>query len=197
MSFRDLFFRTVRTLTGSASHPTAPDVTIREASVGDLVSVPGGRTGYSDLDLTIDRKYRYTAGHREWFEFSATTAGKRVFLEVEEKDQLTVFLYADGQSFTLDELQLSEEDLALMDDRQNPADNFPFASRTWIFRQSRNMSRFDDQRGTAEGFFGWVFQPKFSEERLTIRKFEGEGVIAIIGTKVAPEGILVLRPASA
>ena len=59
------------------------------------------------------------------------------------------------------------------------------------------MSRFDDQRGRAEGLFGWVFQSKFSEERMTVCKFEGDRAIAIIGTKVAPEGILVLRPATA
>ena len=41
MSFRDLFYRTVRTLAGSASDQTTSDVKIREASVGDLVSVPG------------------------------------------------------------------------------------------------------------------------------------------------------------
>ena len=45
----------------------------------------------------------------------------------------------DPRKIALEDLGLSEDDLAQMDERQNPADSFDFDGVTWMYRLSREV----------------------------------------------------------
>src|SRR5581483_3171901 len=95
---------------------------ITDARVSDTLSVSGAAADFSDLDFTVDRLEVYEAGNRHWNSLSGMWRDRRVYLEVHNEETTTVLGNFDGRTFTLDELGLGEEDLAQMDQRQNPAD---------------------------------------------------------------------------
>jgi hypothetical protein len=168
-------------------------LTVADARVGDSLSIVGAGDEYADLDFTIDRSNSMEAGERRWFEVSGMYKERRVYLEVEPGDELDVRGVFDAKKFTLDEVGLSEDDLAEIDDRQNPADNFPFQDKTWMYRWSKEVGIFQAAQETGRGYYGWVFQEQGGKRFLAIRKYEGEPFIATILQKVNPGDVTVFR----
>src|SRR3954447_19302495 len=135
---------------------------ITNARVRDTLSVSGAAEDFSDVDFTVDRLDVYEAGSRTWKELSGTWRDRRVYLEVHDEGNPEVFGNFDGRTVTLDELGLSEEDLAELDRRQNPSDFFDFAKKFWLYRFSREMGVFSSGRDTGRGFYCWQFQEQDS-----------------------------------
>ena len=118
---------------------------------------------------------------------------RRVFLEVHNEDVVEVYGNFDGRRLTLDELGLSEEDMAEIDRRQNPSDFIDFENKFWLYRFSREMGVFSAGMDTGRGYYGLEFQEQGGKRRLTVRKFAGEPFIASIWVTVEPADITVLR----
>jgi hypothetical protein len=168
---------------------------ITDARVGDALSVTGAAEDFSDIDFNVDRRDLYEAGSRRWTTLSGMWRDRRVFLEIHSEDTVEVFGNFDGRKLTLDELGLSEDDLAQLDSRQNPADFFDFDSKFWLYRFSREMGVFSDNASTGRGFYGWQFQEQDGKRFLSIRKFEGEPFAISIWIKLEPSDITVFRGA--
>jgi len=168
---------------------------ISDARVGDTLSVAGAAPDFSDIDLTVDRADQYEAGSRRWTELSGEWRGHRVYLEVHNEDAVDVLGNFDGRRITLDELGLSEDDLAQLDQRQNAADFLDYDGKFWLYRFSREMGVFSGGNGTGRGFYGWQFQEQGGSRFLSIRKFEGEPFIASIWIKIEPSDITLFRGA--
>jgi hypothetical protein len=118
---------------------------------------------------------------------------KRVRLEIIPGDIMEVRGWFDGRTLTLDEFGLSEDDLASMDERQNPADFFDFENKFWLFRWSREVGLFHRDQPLGNGFYCWEFQEQDGDRFLQIRKYEGEPFAAFISNKVNPGDVTVFR----
>ncbi len=169
------------------------NLTIRDAQPGDAVSVAGAGDDFSDLEFTVDRRTRYTSGQRQWYEVSGMYRNRRVALEVYDDDQLEVHAVTNPHRITLDELDVSEEDLAEMDERQNTADSFEYDGKVWMYRLSREASMYRDGAGQAFGFYLWQFQEQGGNRFLSVRKAEGEPFAATVAVRVEPGDISVYR----
>ena len=180
--------------------PVAPQqdlasLTVADARVGDNISIPGAGDNLSDLDFTVDHSTRYEAGEKQWFDISGKHAERRVVLEVRtEDDELEVRGFLDGKKLSLEDLGLSEDDLAQMDQRQNTADNFEFDGKNWYYRLSKEMGVFHDGQTQGAGFYGWEFLEESGQRYLAIRKREGEPFSASVAVKLNPADIAVFRP---
>lgn len=168
---------------------------IQNARVGDMLSVTGAAADFSDIDFTVDRADRYEAGSRRWMELSGPWRDHRVYLEVHKEDTVEVNGNFDGRKITLDEIGLSEDDLAQLDERQNPADFFDYDGKFWLYRFSREIGVFSGDNATGRGFYEWQFQEQGGTRFLRFRKFEGEPFSASIWVKVEPDDITVFRGA--
>lgn len=166
---------------------------ITDARVADTLSVSGAAADFSDIDFTVDRLEVYEAGNRNWKELSGMWRDRRVFLEVHNEEVATVLGNFDGRKFTLDELGLSEDDLAQMDRRQNPADFFDYDGKFWLYRFSREIGVFRAGDASGRGFYCWQFQEQNAKRSLFIRKFEGEPFTASLWVNVEPSDITVFR----
>ena len=91
------------------------NLTIKDASRGDNIILSGAGQSYEDLSFTVDRLNRYESNGEEWFELSGLSAGKRVFLEWSEDDELEVTIQRQG-GLHLEAIGASEEDLVRMDE---------------------------------------------------------------------------------
>ncbi len=168
---------------------------VSEARMGDVLSVLGAAPDFSDLDFTVDHIDQLEAGSRRWYEFSGPFRDQRVFLAVHNDETLNVLGNFDGRRLTLDELGLSEDDLAQIDSRQNPADFFDYAGKFWLYRFSREIGVFSASNASGRGFYCWQFQEQDKKRFLIIRKFEGEPFTAAIWVDVEPTDITVYRGA--
>ncbi|MDQ2839869.1 MAG: hypothetical protein M3Y72_02275 [Acidobacteriota bacterium] len=173
--------------------PDLANLKITDARAGDTLSVVGAAEDFSDLDFTVDRSDGYEAGSRRWFELSGTWRDRRVYLEVHNEDTVELFGNFDGRRITLDELGLSEDDLAQMDQRQNAADFFDYGGKFWLYRFSREIGIFRFGGAPGRGFYCWQFQEQDAKRFLSIRKFEGEPFTGSIWTAVEPADVTVYR----
>jgi hypothetical protein len=166
---------------------------IGDARVGDSLSVQGAAEDFSDIDFNVDRSDQYEAGERRWYELSGAWRDRRVFLEVHNDVTVEVLGNFDGRRITLDELGVSEDALAEMDQRQNPADFFDWDGKFWLYRSSREIGAFSAGNATGRGFYCWTFQEQDGKRFLSIRKSEGEPFSGSIWTKIEPADITVFR----
>lgn len=176
--------------------PPQPDLAnlkITDAQVGDTLSISGAAEDFSDIDFTIDRCDAYEAGTRQWVEMSGNWRDKRVRLEVHGGDTVEVLGSFDGQTLTLDELGLTEDDLTEIDDRQNPSDFFDYGGKFWLYRFSREVGVFTAGNATGSGLYLWQFQEQSGNRFMSIRKFQSEPFAATIWVKVEPTDITVFR----
>lgn len=166
---------------------------ITNARVNDTLSVNGAAEDFSDIDFNVDRCESFEAGSKRWTEVSGMWRDHRVVIEVHDDDVVDVRANFDGRKLTLDELGLSENDLAEIDSRQNQADFIDFEGKFWLFRESREMGVFSDGASTGRGFYGWEFHEQDGKRFLIVRKFEGEPFTASIRVQVSPGDITVYR----
>jgi hypothetical protein len=195
MVLKKLFERPAVPVAPATPKTDLASLTIADARPGDTISVPGAGDQLSDLDFTVDRHSRYEAGERQWFEVSGMYHERRVALEVRNEDEIEVRGFLGGWKLSLEDLGVSEDDLAQMDERQNTADNFEFDGKMWYYRLSREMGVFRDGQPQGTGFYGWEFIEEGGQRFLSIRKREGEPFAAGVAMKLNPADITVLRPA--
>jgi len=178
--------------------PAAPpedlaNLKVTDARTGDVLSIVGAGDRMTDLDFTADRGARLDAGPRSWVELSGPYQERRVSLRVGGDEEIEVFLHADPRKLTLEDIALSEDDLAQMDERQNPADSFDFDNTTWMYRLSREVQSWRDNQPTPTGFYYWEFLTQDGKRLLGIRKAEGEPFTVTQYTAVNPGDVTVYR----
>jgi hypothetical protein len=195
MILKKLFERPAAPVVPPTPQQDLASLTVADARVGDNISIPGAGDNLSDLDFTVDHSTRYEAGEKQWFDVSGKHAERRVALEVRsEDDELDVRGFLDGKKLSLEDLGLSEDDLAQMDQRQNTADNFEFDGKNWFYRLSKEVGAFHDGQTQGAGFYGWEFMEESGQRYLAIRKREGEPFSASVAVKLNPADIAVFRP---
>jgi hypothetical protein len=180
------------------SAPRAPaadlaNLKITDARVGDVISVSGAGDDLSDLDFTADRCAWFEAGPRRWFELSGGYRERRVALRVATGEEVEAAIHTDPRKLTIEDLGVSEDDLAQMDERQNTADFFEFDGKTWMYRLSREaQARRSDEAEIAK-FYYWEFQEQGGKGLLAIRKAEGEPFAVTLATTIYPGDVTLYR----
>ncbi|MGA2721346.1 MAG: hypothetical protein ABSG79_02930 [Bryobacteraceae bacterium] len=181
---------------GSPLRAKAPDLAhlkVTDARVGDVISVSGAGDELSDLDFTADRCAWFEAGPRRWFELSGGYRERRVSLRVATGEDVEAAVHTDPRKLTIEDLGVSEDDLAQMDERQNTADFFEFDGKTWLYRLSREaQARRSDEAEIAK-FYYWEFQEQGGKGLLGIRKAEGEPFAVTLATTIYPGDVTVYR----
>ena len=179
--------------------PVAPaedlaNLKVTDARAGDAISISGAGENYADLDFTADRMTRFDAGARHWFEVSGPYLDRRVALRVGGDEDVEVYLHSDARKVTLEDLGLSEEDLAEMDERQNTADSFEFDNKVWLYRLSREAHAARSDQAVPAGFYYWEFLEQAGKGMIAVRKAEGEPFAVTDYTGIAASDVTIYRP---
>src|SRR5579871_465225 len=154
MILKKLFERQAPATTPAAPKPDLASLTVADARIGDNLSISGAGADFADLDFTIDHSNRYEAGEKKWFDVSGKHGEQRVAVEVRsEDDELEVRGFLDGRKLSLEDLGLSEDDLAQIDQRQNTADNFEFDGKSWLYVLSREVRAMRDDQSSPIGYY--------------------------------------------
>jgi hypothetical protein len=166
---------------------------VTDARTGDALSISGAGDQFTDLDFTVDRAARVEAGSRTWVELSGPYKERRVTLRVGGDEDVEVYLHSSPDRVTLEDLGLAEQDLADLDERQNPADNFNYADTSWNYRLSRETRSWRDNQPQPTGYYYWEFLTPDGKRLLGIRKTEGDPFAVTVFEKIAPGDVTVYR----
>src|ERR1035437_2670059 len=181
---------------GTPPSKPAPDLAnlkVTDARVGDMISVSGAGDDLSDLDFNAARGAWYEAGPRRWFELSGGYRERRVALRVATGDDVEAAIETDPRKLTIEDLGVSEDDLAQMDERQNTADFFEFDSKTFLYRLSREAQVRRSDAADVAGFYYWEFQEQGGKGLLGMRKAESEPFAVTLATAIHPGDVTVYR----
>jgi hypothetical protein len=176
-----------------APAPDLANLKVTDARVGDMISVSGAGDDLSDLDFTADRGAWYEAGPRRWFELSGGYRERRVALRAATGEDIEAAVETDLRKLTIEDLGVSEDDLAQMDERQNTADFFEFDGKTWLYRLSREVQVHRSDQAEVSGFYYWEFQERGGKGLLGIRKAESEPFAVTLATTIHPGDVTVYR----
>ena len=97
------------------------------------------------------------AGARTWVELSGPYQERRVALRVGGDEDVEVYLHSSPARVTLEDVGLSEQDLADLDERQNPADNIEYDNTSWNYRLSREVRAWRDNQPQPLTYYYWEF----------------------------------------
>jgi hypothetical protein len=168
----------------------------QDARLGDALSIAGAGDNMEDLDFTVDRSTQMNAGSRQWIELSGPYKERRVALRVGGDEEVEVAIHNDTRKITVEDLGLTEDDVAQMDERQNTADSFDFDGRTWMYVISREVQAQRSDRSQPEGFYYWEFRENGGSGILTIRKPESDPFMVSLYSGIAPSDVTVFRARS-
>jgi hypothetical protein len=165
----------------------------QDARVGDAISISGVGDNMEDLDYTVDRTTWITAGSRQWVEIAGPYKERRVALRVGGDEEVEVSIHNDPRKVTLEDIGLSEDDLAQMDERQNTADSFEFDGKTWLYVISREVQARRSDRPQADGFYYWEFREQNNTGIMGVRKEQSEPFGVTLFTVIQPGDVTVYR----
>lgn len=165
----------------------------QDARVGDSLSIAGAGDNMEDLDFTIDRRMDVAAGIRQWFEVSGPYKERRVSMRVGGDEEVEVALHNDPRKITIEDLGLSEDDLAQMDERQNTGDSFGFDNKNWLYVISREARAERSDRRQPEGYYYWEFREDGGPGIMAVRKAENEPFAVTSYATIQPGDVTVYR----
>ena len=182
----------------SPAQPARPvedlaNLKVTDAGPGDVLSISGAGDNMSDLDFTADHATRFEAGARGWLELSGPYRERRVALRAGGDEDVEVFVHSDPRKLTLEDVGISEDDLAQMDERQNPADSFEFDGVTWMYRLSREVQARRQDQPEPAGSYYWEFRDPEGKQLLALRKAEGEPFAVMLYRAVPASNVTVYR----
>ena len=178
-----------------AAGPDLANLKVSDARPGDVISISGAGDNLTDLDFTAEHRIRYDAGAHPWFELSGPYRERRVILRVAGDEELEISLHSETRTLTLADLGITEEDLAEMDERQNPDDLFDFDGKDWVYRRSREVKAWRDGAAQAIVFYYWEFHERDGKRLLDLRKSEGEPFLVALHTDIPAGDVTVYRSA--
>ena len=176
-----------------AAQPAGVDTDPWDARKGDVISISGGAEDYSDLDFPVDRRSAYEAKNRRWVDLSGEFRGRRVYLEVYRYPQPDLIGILDGRKLTLNDIGVDEDRLAQLDARQDPAEFVTFEGKRWQYESSREIGYFENEIGSGEGLYRWLFREPDGPRLLCIEKWEGEPFDVRIARRLKAQDITVYR----
>src|SRR5437588_11978784 len=166
---------------------------VTDARAGDALSIAGAGDQMTDLDFTVDRGSRLEAGSRTWVELSGPYKERRVSLRVGGDEDVEVYLHASPARVTLEDVGLSEQDLADLDERQNTADNVQYDNTSWNYRLSREVRAWRDNQPQPLTYYYWEFLTPDGKRLLGIRKTEGDPFTVTAYDRIVPSDVTVYR----
>jgi hypothetical protein len=178
-----------------AALPTADLANLKatDARAGDVISIAGAGDDMTDLDFTVDRTAWCQAGSRNWVELSGPYRERRVAIRIRNDDEVEIAAQIDPRRLTIEDLGLTEDDLAQMDERQNTGDSFEFDGKVWLYRLSREGQAKRDDQPQPVRFYYWEYREENGKGMLAIRKPEGEPFAVAAWQGVSTGDVTVYR----
>ncbi len=166
---------------------------IKDARVGDVISIQGLSLEYDDIYFYLERIDRYESPGGAWHELSGVDGDNRVWIEWSEGYELFVTASDNRRPVGLSSLGLSEEELIRLDE-ENSIDNYiTVGDQRYRYRTSSEAIYFKDNRGEGEGFYLWDFMAEDERRVLSVSKWEGMPFEAFFSEVISPDSVTLYK----
>ena len=165
--------------------------TIRDAQVGDVVTIHGLALEYDDCYFVVENLHRYGGNGIIWYEVVVADVENRIWLEWSE-DAAGLFVTATDNRRPVgpESIGLTEAELMSMDERRSIDRAIEIDGLRYIYRNSFEAFYFRDNRaGDGEGFYMWEFLAEDESRTLAVTKFEGVPFEAHFSEIIPPENV--------
>lgn len=192
--------RTVPGPTPAAPPPPSPEPQANpleldawDARKGDVVSIAGAAEDFADLDFPVDRRGAYEAANHRWLDLTGQYRGRQVNLEIYRYPEAQILGLLDSRRISLPELGVTEDQLADLDAKQDPSQSLSFEGKTWKWQSSREIRYFENETGSGEGIYRWLFVEQNGSRVLCVEKRESEPFEVRIARKIEKRDVTVYR----
>jgi len=189
---RSLFGRRSKKRPTSSQNLSLHD-SIKDARVGDVISIQGLSLKYDDIYFYLEKLDRYESPAGVWYELFGVDGDNRVWIEWSEGDGLFVTATDNRQPVGLSSIGLNEEELVRLDE-ENSIDNYiTVGDQRFRYRTSSEALYFKDNRGEGEGFYLWDFMAEDGLRVLSASKWEGMPFEVFFSEVISPDSVTLYK----
>ena len=190
--FRSLFNRRKGKRAAPSQNLSLND-SIKDARVGDVISVQGLSLDYDDIYFYLERIDRYETPGGVWHELFGVDGDHRVWIEWSEGYELFVTASDNRQPVGLSSIGLEEEELIRLDEENSIDNSITVDGQLYSYRTSSEALYFKDNRGEGEGFYLWEFMAEDEQRVLSVSKWEGMPFEAYFTEVISPDSVSLYK----
>ena len=188
--FRSLFGKKKKRPPSSAQ--TAE--TIRDARVGDVITVSGLSMVYEESYFIVEKVNRYETSSGESHEVLGVDGDNRLWLEWSGHGaSLSVVARTEERPLGLERLGVDEDEMVRMDEQHSLESYFDHEGTRYYYVNSGEAFFHEDKRAEGHGFYLWDFADEDGGKFASIVKWEGAPFEVYLSESVSPDSITVYR----
>ena len=175
-----------------SSEPVKPykkdDLRIENAGAGAVIHLTGIGPELDEFDLKVIAKHTYRQGESTWYEFECDKGTDKVWLDMEEDDELELAISL--RELKLRDIGLSKEDLVKMDDDEEGSFDFE-GEKYWLEdSDSAVFYRYSDDKN-ADKFYYWDFEADSGGKYIGVEKWTDGSYDIRYSEKIKPSQLTV------
>ena len=168
--------------------PRKQELRLENVKQGGVVSLSGVGEKLENLDLVITRVNGYRQGGFTWSELEAEYGGEKVFIEIEDDDDLEFSLTM--QSLDLKEIGLTRSDLNQITEEEEGTVTYNGAS--YYFEEMGEAAFLkDNKEENAEEFRYWEFMTEDEGRTLTVEEWSDGSWNVSLSENIEPHQVTV------
>ena len=184
---RSIFGRRKRKKDSPAGPPR--DSSIRDARVGDVVSIVGLSLEYDDVYFFVERVHRYSSHGETWHEMVCSDGDNRVWVDWVDSYDLFVTATDNANPSGLSSAGLTEEVLIELDEENSIDNHIEVNGDVYHYKSSSEVLFYQDGRDPGQGFYAWDFIRDQGDRVMSVSKWEGRPFEVSFSEVISPDNI--------
>ena len=169
------------------------DESIRSARVGDVVVISGFSPTLEDAYVVTEKINRYESSFGKWYDLVGSDGDRPIAIEWSDDGGLTMFVTSQESAMALSAVGLTDDELVRMDQEQS-LDNFlEYEAERYLYSNSYEVFRFEDDRDEGEGFYLWEFFTAGRDKTIAVVKWEGMPFEVYASEALSPDIVSVFK----
>ncbi len=176
-----------------SSSESSRDESIRSARIGDVVVISGFSPTLEDAYVVTEKINRYESSFGKWYDLVGSDGDRPIAIEWSDDGGLTMFVTSQESAMALSAVGLTDDELVRMDE-DHSLDNFlAYEGERYLYSNSYEVYRFEDDRDEGEGFYLWEFFTAGREKTIAVVKWEGMPFEVYASEALSPDIVSVFK----
>jgi hypothetical protein len=151
-----------------SSKTKVSDLDIRKMKAGGVFQILNVGIDTPEIDVNVIGKHIYRQGNYSWFELEGETGSGKIWLEVEEDDELELSLTL--RKMKLQDINITKKELDLIDDKEEGS--IQFEGKTYYYDDSDNAEFLrNGDPNKSEKLYYWDFYTEDEKYFIGIEKW--------------------------
>jgi hypothetical protein len=161
---------------------------IENVGQGGLIHLTNIGPEMEEFDLAVLARHVYKQGSSSWFELECDKGTEKIWLEIEEDDELEISIIV--KKLKVRELEISIKDLKIMDEEEEG--EFNFEGETFYLEES-DSARFlkNGNTNNYESMYYWDFENDSGNKKVCVEKWSDNSYTASVSEPIDPSQVTV------